>query len=79
MILAREASLATFVLLGPATPSPAAEAPAVRPLYASNVLIEDGTGTFVLPTALDDPPGRWRVKVTDLLSGASAGAEVELR
>ena len=52
---------------------------AFLPVYARNLLVEGGRWTFVLPTALDDPPGRWRVQCHRLLSGASADAEVELR
>ena len=42
------------------------------PEYAQ-VTVEDGaTAAFVLPSALDDAPGEYRVRVTDVLSGASA-------
>ena len=52
---------------------------AFLPVYARNLMVEGADGTFVLPTALDDPPGRWRVSATDVVSGASANAELELR
>jgi len=34
---------------------------------------------FVLPTALDDPPGRYRLRFADVLSGASAELGLEAR
>ena len=41
--------------------------------------VEDGaTAAFVLPSALDDAPGEYRVRVTDVLSGASAEATLRL-
>jgi hypothetical protein len=50
---------------------------AFLPEYAGHTLL-DGTGTrFVLPSAVSDPPGDYRLKATDVLSGA--GAEVPLR
>ncbi|HVN82204.1 MAG TPA: beta-galactosidase trimerization domain-containing protein [Terriglobia bacterium] len=45
--------------------------------YARNVLFEGNRGSVVFPTALSDPPGSYRLKVTDVLSGAKD--EIRLR
>jgi hypothetical protein len=51
---------------------------AFRPEYAQ-VVVEEGPGaTFTLPSALNDPAGEYRVRVTDVLSGASAEAALRL-
>ena len=34
---------------------------------------------FVVPPALSDPPGRYRITVTDILSAASAETAADLR
>jgi hypothetical protein len=49
------------------------------PEYARNLLVSGTDTTFVVPTALDDPVGSYRVKITDILGGASADAALELR
>ena len=43
------------------------------PQYAQNVVFE-GAGAFVLPVALSDEPGRYRVRATDVLTGTAAEA-----
>jgi hypothetical protein len=49
---------------------------AFRPEYA-HVSVEDGAvARFVIPSALNDPPGEYRVRVTDILNGASAEASL---
>ena len=51
---------------------------AFLPEYA-RVSVEPGPeATFVFPSALDDPAGEYRVRVTDVPSGASAEATVRL-
>jgi hypothetical protein len=51
---------------------------ALRPEY-SQVAVEEGpAATFVLPSALSDPAGEYRVRVTDVLSGTSAEASLRL-
>ncbi len=51
---------------------------AFRPEYA-RVTVEDGAAArFTLPTALDDPPGEYRVRVGDVLGGASAEARIRI-
>ena len=50
-----------------------------RPEYARNLLVEDGAGRFVLPSALNDPAGEYRIVATDVLTGARAEAKVTLK
>jgi hypothetical protein len=51
---------------------------ALRPEYA-RVAVEDGPqATFTLPSALNDPAGAYRVRVTDVLTGASAETTLRL-
>ena len=51
---------------------------ALRPEYA-RVAVEDGPqATFTLPSALNDPAGEYRVRVTDVLTGASAETTLRL-
>jgi len=40
--------------------------------YSSNVSILDGRAKFQIPFALNDPPGRWRVRARDVISGLTA-------
>jgi hypothetical protein len=47
--------------------------------YGQNLLIEDGAGTFTLPSALSDKPGEYTLTVTDILTGATAEAKIALR
>jgi hypothetical protein len=48
------------------------------PEYA-RVTVEDGpTAPFALPTALNDPAGEYRVRVTDVLTGVSSETSVRL-
>ena len=47
---------------------------AFRPEYAQVTVEEGPAATFVLPSALNDAAGEYRVRVTDVLSGASAEA-----
>jgi len=46
--------------------------------YGGNRDIVSGVGTAGFRTALSDPPGRWKVIVTDVISGTRAVAEVEI-
>jgi len=47
--------------------------------YSTNVLLQNGRGSFVLPFALNDAPGKYLIKVTDVVSGASMEKSIELR
>jgi len=48
-------------------------------MYSSNVLLESGRGSFVLPFALNDEPGKYLVRATDVVSGATVEKTIELR
>ncbi|HXY38763.1 MAG TPA: hypothetical protein VEQ10_03790, partial [Vicinamibacteria bacterium] len=48
------------------------------PEYAANLLPRDGSARFVVPSAVDDPPGVYRIVATDVLTGARAQAELSL-
>ena len=45
-----------------------------RPELARNILLDGQPGLFVVPLALDDAGGRYRVTIQDVLSGATADA-----
>jgi hypothetical protein len=47
-------------------------------LYATNVLVNNGAGSVVLPSALNDAPGEYRLRVTDVITGASAETKTRL-
>jgi hypothetical protein len=49
-----------------------------RPEYAQVTVEDASTATFTLPSALNDPPGEYRVRVNDVLSGASSEATFRL-
>ncbi|HEV2863225.1 MAG TPA: beta-galactosidase trimerization domain-containing protein [Pyrinomonadaceae bacterium] len=49
------------------------------PAYSKNVLAEGGRAAFTLPSALNDAPGAYVVRVTDVVTGASASAKVTLK
>jgi hypothetical protein len=46
--------------------------------YGRSEDVVNARGTFRFRTALNDPPGLWKVVVTDVISGRSAIAEVRL-
>jgi len=50
-----------------------------RPEYSRNLLVVGGVGRFVLPAALDDPAGEYRIVAADVLTGARAEARVTFR
>jgi hypothetical protein len=52
---------------------------AFRPEHARNLLVDGSTATFVLPTALDDAPGAYRLKVADVVGGGTAEATMDLQ
>ena len=47
--------------------------------YSSNATVVDGRAKFLIPFALSDAPGRWRVRVRDVISGLKAERAVEYR
>jgi len=48
-------------------------------IYSTNVLLDGGRGSFVLPFALNDEPGKYLVRATDVTSGATVEKTIELR
>jgi hypothetical protein len=48
------------------------------PEYAQVTAADDAAPTFTFPSALNDPPGDYRVRVADVLTGASAEATLRL-
>jgi hypothetical protein len=49
------------------------------PYYSRNLLAPGGAASLVLPLALNDPLGTWRVRVTDLISGERTETELQVR
>jgi len=49
------------------------------PLYSGNVKLYQGTATFTLPFALNDTPGKYTIKATDVVTGASVEKTIELK
>ncbi|HUS13376.1 MAG TPA: beta-galactosidase trimerization domain-containing protein [Pyrinomonadaceae bacterium] len=49
------------------------------PVYARNVLMNDGSSTFILPSALNDASGRYTVRATDVVTGATVETRINLR
>jgi hypothetical protein len=49
------------------------------PVYARNVLMNNGSSTFILPSALNDPSGRYTVRATDVVTGATVETKINLR
>jgi hypothetical protein len=49
------------------------------PAYASNMLLDHATKSFVLPSALNDPPGTYTIRATDVLTGATSETKIILK
>jgi len=49
------------------------------PVYAKNVLMQNGSSTFVLPAALNDPSGTYTIRATDVVTGATAETKLNLK
>jgi hypothetical protein len=49
------------------------------PIYSKNLLVQQGRGSFTLPFALNDAPGKYVVRATDVVSGAVVEKSLELR
>jgi hypothetical protein len=47
--------------------------------YSKNVLSDGGAATLVLPSALNDPAGRYTLRATDVVTGATAETKIALR
>ena len=50
-----------------------------RAHYATNVKLRNGVGQISIPTALNDPKGRWELEVRDVASGLTGEVAVQLR
>jgi hypothetical protein len=46
--------------------------------YSENLLVDGAVTTKVLPLALNDKPGVWKLRATDLPSGGTATAELQV-
>jgi hypothetical protein len=44
--------------------------------YSKNLILRGGEATAVLPLALNDPTGTWRLRARDVMAGAAAVAEL---
>lgn len=51
---------------------------AMLPTYSKNILAGEGRATFTLPSALNDAPGEYTLRMTDVVTGASASAKITL-
>jgi hypothetical protein len=49
------------------------------PIYSRNVLLQNGSGTFTLPFALNDVPGKYVIRATNVVTGAVFEKTIELR
>jgi hypothetical protein len=49
------------------------------PIYSKNVLVQQGRGSFTLPFALNDAEGRYVIRATDVVTGATIEKTIELR
>jgi hypothetical protein len=47
--------------------------------YAKNVLLDNATKTFVLPSALNDPSGSYTIRATDVVTGATIATKIVLK
>ena len=48
-------------------------------VYSNNILLQNGRGTFTLPFALNDPPGKYVIRSTDVVTGTVVEKTIELR
>ena len=46
--------------------------------YSGNVVLSGSTGEQLIPVALNDAPGRWKVRVKDMLTGQQQESVVEV-
>jgi hypothetical protein len=49
------------------------------PAYSNNVLVDRATATFILPSALNDPPGTYTIRATDVVTGATTETRIILK
>lgn len=48
-------------------------------MYSNNVMLQNGRGNFILPFALNDELGKYVVRATDVVTGATVETTIELR
>jgi len=48
------------------------------PHYSGNVLAENGSAMATVPLAVSDPAGKWTVRITDVLTGHSKAASIDV-
>jgi hypothetical protein len=48
-------------------------------VYSRNVLVQNGTAVFTLPFALNDEPGKYLVRATDVVTGAQVEKTIEVK
>src|SRR5215217_451452 len=48
-------------------------------IYSRNVLLQNGSGTFTLPFALNDSPGKYVIRSTDVVTGTVFERTIELK
>ena len=48
-------------------------------IYSTNVLLQNGRGTFTLPFAFNDPPGKYVIRATDVVTGTVVEKTIELK
>jgi hypothetical protein len=51
----------------------------MMPAYAGNLLLDNVTSTFVLPSALNDPAGGYTIRATDVVTGATAETKIDFK
>ena len=49
------------------------------PIYSRNILLDKDRSTFVIPFALNETPGKYTVRATDVVTGASSETTIELK
>jgi hypothetical protein len=49
------------------------------PCYSGNILAAHGRADTLLPLALNDPPGKWEIRVKDLISGQMKTVRVDVK
>jgi hypothetical protein len=49
------------------------------PLYSANLMLNKGSGIFTLPFAFNDLPGKYTIKATDVITGASVQKTIEVK
>jgi hypothetical protein len=51
----------------------------IVPHYSRKLIAHGGTASMLLPLAVNDPIGTWRIRVIDILSGHEAAADLDVR